>query len=88
VRKVFSKRKNRTALIDGCVIYNGVVQPCLMRVCRVRGTFHVYFERHFRAVHYGILAHVFVISTYRSTAFFSRHACLQSEVANTPTLCN
>jgi len=35
VREVFLKRKNRTALIDGCVIYNGVVQPCLMRVCRV-----------------------------------------------------
>ncbi len=39
VRKVFLKSKNRTTLIDGCVIRNDMPQPWLTWVCRLRRRF-------------------------------------------------
>ena len=70
VRKVFLKSKNRTALIDGCVIRKGHGTVVVVDVGpQAKKTFHFYgySERYFRTVHRGIRAHVFVLPIFRST---------------------
>jgi hypothetical protein len=75
VRKVFLKSKNRAALIEGCVIRKDHATVVIDVGPQFKKTFHFhgYFERHFRTVHRGILAYVFVLPIFRSTYLFSRH---------------
>ena len=78
VRKVFLKSKNRTALIDGCVIGNGHFAAAVDVGLQPEKTFcfHGHLERHFRAIHRGIFTHVFVLSVFRGICFSSRHRAI------------
>ena len=71
VRKVFLKSKNRMALIDGCVICEVYANAVADAGAQAEKTFHFHghFERHFRAVHCGVSAYVFVLPILRSTYF-------------------
>jgi len=102
VRKVFLKSKNRTALIDGCVVCKGHTTAVVNVGLQTKEAFHLhgYLERHIRTLHRGILAHVLVLPIFRSTLFilFSWRAVLiienrslittrlRSAVAHTPPL--
>ena len=73
VRKVFLKSKNRSALIDGCVIRKryATIAVDVSPQAKKTSHFHGYFERHFRTVHRGVLTHVFVLPIFRSTYLLS-----------------
>jgi hypothetical protein len=84
VRKVFLKSKNRTALIDGCVIrkYHATVVVDVGPQAKKTFHFHGYSERHFRTVYRGIRAHVFVLPIFRSTHLLSCHGAISNGEEN------
>jgi Autophagy protein ATG9 len=84
VRKVFLKSKNRTALIDGCVIRkdHATIVVDVGPQAKKTSHFHGHFERYFRTIHRRIRAYVLVLPIFRSTYPLSRHGAISNGEEN------